>query len=69
MEISIVWKGASLRDQDVASGDLLNNIAETTECTMADVENADMIEVAKNDKLKLWIVLLIRVIMWSMLEG
>jgi hypothetical protein len=30
--------------------DLLNNIAETTESTMADVENADMVEVDKNDK-------------------
>ena len=30
----------------------MNNIAETTVCTMADVENADMIEVDENDKIE-----------------
>ena len=31
---------------------MLNNNAETTECTMADVENVDMIEVDENDKIE-----------------
>ena len=31
---------------------MLNNIAETTECTMADVENADMVEVDENDEIE-----------------
>ena len=31
---------------------MLNNNAETTECAMADVENADMVEVDENDKIE-----------------
>ena len=37
---------------NVVSGNLLKTNPETTECTMADVENAVMIEVIENDKIE-----------------
>ena len=39
----------------------------TNECTLADVENDEMMTLMKMMKLKLWILILIIVIVWVML--